>query len=171
MSYPRTNHSLSHFCSTPPLSKRRKTRVDLVKIKSRRNNNNRNTPEFCRLLASSSVHYRVSMLGVSVSKHSRRAKKNAASANVRASTAIKALLQSCGIREVPQLSIIPIVTAAMRLWLNVYFSTTWGLEQVLCSLKDNLQTVNQFLPIWKGGGGPPWSSMSRAVEELGHTWY
>lgn len=39
----------------------------------------------------------------------------------------------------------------MRFWFNMYFLITWGLEQVLSSLKDNLQIVNQFLPIWQWG--------------------
>lgn len=106
-----------------------------------------NPSEFCRALASSSTQYRVSMLGVRVRKHSPRAETNAAFANVRASIRIKDLLQSYSISEICQLSITAILTAAMRLWLDVPFSTTWGLEQVLSSLKDNLQTVNQFLPI------------------------
>ena len=76
--------------------------------------------------------------------------------------------------EISQMSITVILTAVVRFWLNVYssvtctpqwrvllsdvyFSVTWAPEQVLFSWKDSSQTVNQFLPIWKGGGGPPWS--------------
>lgn len=109
------------------------------------------------------------MLGVKVHKHSRRAETNAPFANVRASILIKDLLLSCSISEICQLSITAVLTAAMRLWLDVSFSTTWGLEQVLSSFKDNLQTVNQFLPIWKGGDSPPWSTMR--TRELGQTLY
>lgn len=58
----------------------------------------------------------------------------------------------------------------MRLWLNVYFSTTWGLEQVLSSLKDNLQTVNQFLPSGREEAalrGPAWVGLQMSWGRYG----